>query len=62
LSSQAKWAWGFLFLVQKESNSKKKKVFTGRTLKNCLPNLPLEPGKAKKENQLKKNTTSVVIL
>jgi hypothetical protein len=27
----------------------KKKVFAARTLEDCLPNLPLETGKAKKK-------------
>jgi hypothetical protein len=27
----------------------KKKVFAGRNLKDCLPNLPLKKGKAKKK-------------
>ena len=27
----------------------KKKVFVARNLKDCLPNLPLRPGKAKKK-------------
>jgi hypothetical protein len=30
----------------------KKKVFAARTLQDCLPNLPLETGKAKKKIQV----------
>jgi hypothetical protein len=41
-------SWIFV-LVQKGSNAKKK-VFTPRNLKDCLPNLPLETGKAKKNH------------
>jgi len=29
----------------------KKKVFAARSLKDCLPSLPLKTGKQKKENQ-----------
>jgi hypothetical protein len=39
-------------LVQKDSFYKvmpKKKVFAARNLKDCLPNLPLKTGKAKKK-------------
>jgi hypothetical protein len=39
--------WIFV-LVQKDSNAKKK-VVAARNLKDCLPNLPLETGKAKKK-------------
>jgi hypothetical protein len=40
---------GVLVLVQK-TEMPKKKVFAARNLKDCLPNLPLETGKAKKDN------------
>jgi hypothetical protein len=40
---------GFLFWYKK-AVMPKKKVFAARNLKHCLPNLPLETGKAKKEN------------
>jgi hypothetical protein len=38
-----KWATGFLFWYKK-TVMPKKKVFAARTLKDCLPNLPLETG------------------
>jgi hypothetical protein len=37
------WFW------YKETVMPKKKVFAARNLKDCLPNLPLETGKAKKK-------------
>jgi hypothetical protein len=39
---------GFLFWYKK-TVMPKKKVFAARNLKNCLPNLPLETGSAKKK-------------
>ena len=38
-------------LVQRDSNAKKKKVhvMAARDLEDCLPNLPLKTGKAKKK-------------
>jgi len=42
------WSIGILFW-HKKTVMPKKKVFAARNLKDCLPNLPLKTGKAKKK-------------
>ena len=44
----SKWSAGFLFWYKK-TVMPKKKVFATWNLKDCLPNLPLRTGKAKKK-------------
>jgi hypothetical protein len=49
LSPVAQMGHWIFVLVQKKTVMPKKKVFAVRNLKNCLPNLPLETGRAKKK-------------
>jgi hypothetical protein len=50
-SGKTKWATGFLFWYKK-TVMPKQKVFAARNLRDYLPNLPLEPGKAQKKISL----------